>query len=405
MKQWHIQQGSRVDGPHGLESLKHLFKVGVITKESFVSEVGSNSWIKLREIPEYLPELLGAKSYAPKQEPNIPTSSPEVFHRPGYWARFFARSFDMSLISIPVITISSIYAADIFPGIAELLSTQQGLYKYSIAAMPVVLLVEALLQFFFGNTPGKWLLGIHIIGSISNPPTLRKQIARSILVWIIGLGGCIPILNFIPMYVQYRIILNGRRATYDKILDLDVIWRKPAWWKLAIFMALFLATWAFHGLINSINKINLRDNDSSAIIWVNPNTKKQVALPIGQDWDTLTSDSEMLELTERSTDRNIVHWTSTKDNRTFLQFVDAQISAVEENYHLDNPGVLIGHKGVQSWKMHGHSINNPARKVRVIIKEDLKFFWGFAEFNTLGPKTRDTTLLNRIIDSLWTTRE
>ncbi len=91
-----------------------------------------------------------------------------------------------------------------------------------LVIIPSALLLDALVQGVFGNTPGKQLLGIQPVTWRGKRLTIIDSFQRNFLLWRFGfLFGLLPLLPF-SLYGQWRRVCNGSRTGYDDQLHLRV---------------------------------------------------------------------------------------------------------------------------------------------------------------------------------------
>ena len=91
-----------------------------------------------------------------------------------------------------------------------------------VIAIPLVLLLEAVVFELFGTTFGKWAFSIRIRDTIGHPVSSWIYFKRLIRLWASGLGLGLPIVSLIVPWFQYRKVRSGFNATYDESLRLRV---------------------------------------------------------------------------------------------------------------------------------------------------------------------------------------
>lgn len=133
----------------------------------------------------------------------------------GPWRRFLARNIDIWLLQLPIAycLASTLIAIDAAWGIW--LQKPNSGYLFFWLCLPAVLLAEALVFGFFGNTPGKALLGLRVTTIGVAKPSFNDYLSRLVGVYWYGLGTGIPLVFLIPMISQYKRLQLGREATYD----------------------------------------------------------------------------------------------------------------------------------------------------------------------------------------------
>ncbi len=136
-------------------------------------------------------------------KPNV--TSREGKTRP--WVRYWARSFDYYLFSVPWLFLVSIGQE---PG----LSSGNSL----VSAMIIVFLwmfIEAWLLSYYGTTPGKWLFRTRLSHPYGRQITYLQALVRSMKIWMRGLGIGIPIVSLITLIVAYTRIERRGVTSWD----------------------------------------------------------------------------------------------------------------------------------------------------------------------------------------------
>jgi uncharacterized RDD family membrane protein YckC len=131
----------------------------------------------------------------------------------GTWPRYWARMFDITLLSL-IVGGGLVYAVSAIYGPA-ILDSRSFTIVSTIILFPIVFGVDALIQFTFGNTPGKRLAGIRVETAAGQRPTLYQCLMRNLWVWVRGIGLGIPLLNIAAMIACYMKVRNGGLTSWD----------------------------------------------------------------------------------------------------------------------------------------------------------------------------------------------
>ncbi len=157
-----------------------------------------------------LKEKTAAAANRPRCRPDkgpLSKPPPVALSFPPVWlARFVARSVDGTLFAIVFGYIG------VFQHIRHPVAGRQA---FVFAVLILWAFVEANLLSGPGTTPGKWLLGIHVITYQGNKPALLAAFKRSIGVWWYGLGaGILPVMP-VMMAVNFLRLARHRPAPWD----------------------------------------------------------------------------------------------------------------------------------------------------------------------------------------------
>ena len=137
----------------------------------------------------------------------------------GAFRRWTARCVDMlccGVIVMPVLMSGLMYfgACSAFTKFSYVIGC--------VIAIPLSLLLEAVVFELFGTTFGKWAFSIRVRDSIGHPASSWIYFKRLVRLWASGLGLGLPIVSLIPPLVQYRKVHSGSSTTYDESLGLRV---------------------------------------------------------------------------------------------------------------------------------------------------------------------------------------
>jgi len=122
---------------------------------------------------------------------------------PGHpWRRYFARSLDLSLYTLPI------YAFALRGPIAN---WDSPLFRLVLSyfAIGLMFLMEPLFLHFWGTTPGKWVFGIRIRDSQGNKLSISEGFARFIALFSHGMGYGIPFYSLYREYKSWKLCKDG----------------------------------------------------------------------------------------------------------------------------------------------------------------------------------------------------
>jgi len=85
---------------------------------------------------------------------------------------------------------------------------------------------ESIIIYFFRNTLGKFLFRIDLSFNDKKEWTYFNCLKRSFLVWFLGIGMGIPILNLLAMMIAYRRLLKNNITIWDEKLNITISFKK-----------------------------------------------------------------------------------------------------------------------------------------------------------------------------------
>ncbi|MBL8499555.1 MAG: RDD family protein [Nitrosomonas sp.] len=125
------------------------------------------------------------------------------------WVRYWARMFDLYLISIVSGIAISILDPDAF-------SEQSSDQLFGFAVIFAWVFIESLFLSTTGTTPGKWLFKIRLIPSSGETADYSTAFSRSFKVWWRGFGIGFPLVSLITLIVSYNKLTKNGITTWDR---------------------------------------------------------------------------------------------------------------------------------------------------------------------------------------------
>ncbi|QOY92938.1 RDD family protein [Massilia sp. UMI-21] len=203
----------------------------------------------------------------------------------GAWARWFARSFDVWWQTALVAGVLGYILGQSSPAFLRWLETPFGWKLFGLACIPGALLVDAALHALAGNTPGKALLGLHLVGVDRRAPGLRELVGRNLRLWRSGLALGLPAISLLAMARQGLRLRKGLQASYDR--NAFLVRARPVG-----RLAKGVFAMAFTGMLAAIiafDAIDRQDSQQAAAMleappyaWDNPVTGR--AAPVSAQW-------------------------------------------------------------------------------------------------------------------------
>ena len=161
----------------------------------------------------------------------------------GPWSRLIARTIDLFI----EMTVASAFFHFVLDCLAFSIPATLGM----IICTPFCFILDSIVYTLFGNTLGKWLLGVRIVdkkGIVINPDTYFSR------NWKVYFSGCalgVPFLGYITMMRQYIHFSKTQSASYDEEPGLKVVNHNKMWLKAAIGVILFIGIATFEFLLNA----------------------------------------------------------------------------------------------------------------------------------------------------------
>lgn len=130
------------------------------------------------------------------------------------WPRFWARLFDVYLLSIPAAFIMGL----VFPALFVVGSDGRppNTFLIGAACLPLVLLLDAFITSVFGTTPGKALAGLHVADLERRNIGLETSLKRNALVWFKGLALGVPIIALFTYKSGYDAVKSNGLTSWDE---------------------------------------------------------------------------------------------------------------------------------------------------------------------------------------------
>ena len=136
------------------------------------------------------------------------------------WPRAFARLFDL-LWEIPVALFALLLLASKTGSGSVAIGSIEFLFVLFLA-LPLALLLDAIIAGIFSNTPAKAIIGVKATSSRGERLDLRTHLRRNFGVWTDGLSLGIAPITIFSMLRQFKRVSGRREAIYDERLHVRV---------------------------------------------------------------------------------------------------------------------------------------------------------------------------------------
>jgi uncharacterized RDD family membrane protein YckC len=302
---WYIENNRKM-GPVSESELLSLFSDGKIGLATLLWRAGLEAWTPLEKIPElddiraeepppipFAEDLIVISEGSQKEHAPVPERRVE---RTPIWSRYFARQFDIMWESILIIFLAASIFTFLNPSFSDWVSKDSNDYLFAFLVFPFVFVFDAGIYRLFGNTPGKALNGIKISTVEGNALSFSQYLSRNFVVWVQVACG-IPLVCFIPMYLQSRRLRNGQKASQDETDGYNVVRIMPRPLSRVCFVLAYLGVAMIFGIMNEIDKSqsnSVTTTDSGSPLnspipsysWTNPQTNSVVTIDGSWTYET-----------------------------------------------------------------------------------------------------------------------
>lgn len=246
-------------GPFTIYRIKEMIDADDLSPDELGWHEGLEKWCALKDIPVIASTLKSLEKKPPQADElsegeqdlekgnkislPLPSSSPSEKTNPPLYSsqnvrpfiRFWARMFDYLLLNLLVWFVFAPPQIPTLPSdptdLLEFLRNLNGMIpqeeQIRIAmiqggALFVWNFIEALLISSFGTTPGKMLFNISVRRKNGKQLNYSEAIGRSLLVWLLGIGLGITILQFLAMSFSLFYLLNKGETLWDRRLQTQI---------------------------------------------------------------------------------------------------------------------------------------------------------------------------------------
>jgi hypothetical protein len=222
---WYVHRGEREIGPLGEDSLRALVGTGQVTADTPLWREGLPGWTAAAA----LPGVLGPRAAAPALRAG---TTPYELARP--WRRYWARYLDIGISVLLVAVLLDAIWPTLFTSY-DALAGQKWKWTPLLLLLPVAMVMDTLIYWALGNTPGKAIAGIRVLEEGGRRP-LRAlaHLGRNFGVYGFGLG-----LGFAPATL-ITLIYSYLRARAAKVS----IWDRYSHSRAYAFSSAAVRTWA-----------------------------------------------------------------------------------------------------------------------------------------------------------------
>lgn len=418
---WYEDRGKR-QGPVSQVALQDLISEGRLGPDTPVWSRDTRTWQPIRRHkqfsfgrgrhtppavtpPEPMQPLAPAAALqpAPQALPRLDDHVHDVHDAElaGPWTRWLARSFDVWWEILLVGFVTGMVLGVAAPSVLEMPGFELVL---GVLCVPAAMVFDALLVAWFGNTPGKSLLGLRVGRADGSALTFLQQLRRNLWVWISGFALGLPLIGLLTMARQHRRLKDGQQASYDgdawRVFAQPVpTGRRVAFWLGVVVLILV------QGAFEVGRKLDERQAalpEVSASTWINPVTGMTATLAPG--WQHAQQadggGGEMHRFLHAGGKAMLLMRRERLDGMSLASYARAFDESTGDEWALDE-GRMGDFRGALSWSAHGRRQGETTRmRVRLVQVEDT--VWEVTA--VLSPPLRDAeTLAETLSSEVWDT--
>ncbi|MGQ3089251.1 MAG: RDD family protein [Methylophilus sp.] len=401
MTAWWYSENNKNIGPIEEDELVVLLQSGKVSHQTLLWREGYASWQPFAEITE----LAFLHNVMPASADLKPVTPPLIYATAGRWKRFFARIFDLWLALLIVTFGSGYILGQVSIAFIEFINNANN-HLIGILYLPLGLVLDAAIYHFFGNTPGKAILGLKVVKNIDLPLTSREYLSRNFSLWGSGLAFGLPLINLFTMANQFGRLKKGEQASYDIPGDFAVKARPLAGWKWWLFAILFSSLFAVVLFLN-IKERELQAKHRGVAAnyhWINPVTNNLAI--INSSWESSEKKNPDGQIYYMFTEQNkyaaIVFAVEEVPGLALEQYVQAFIQNASQNMQFWNGGTY-DLKGVNHrWQGWGAMLDDKDNRFRVELIQNEDKVWRIVSIQS-KPYEYSDAMVDKLKTELWKT--
>lgn len=227
-ERWYVRTENETLGPYEGWRIKEMIESRQVGRQTLIARVGAAEWSAIKDIPVF-DTLVRADKGSSARQPVMPSPSPMAdvggVRYAGFWIRVGAYLIDYIIVNVIVVVISG--AVGLLIGLVVGLSHQDDQSTIgSLAGGIGAVIALAVIIFYYVRfnsgpwqaTPGKRLVGIHIITESGQPVSGWLAFGRYFAYMLSGLPLC---LGF--MWVGWN---EEKKGFHDMVCKTRVIYGK-----------------------------------------------------------------------------------------------------------------------------------------------------------------------------------
>lgn len=411
MSNWWYSDG-RNKRKIALEEIVERIEKGELKAETLVWKEGMLAWRPLGEVPDLAPLLDAVPPPLPtRSTPTALAKRPVASLPAGPWARYFARSIDLSWEML-ALAFASLYVSQFLPG------GLPGLTRFEIPGavsdvaltmtfIPLALGLDVIIFRLFGNTPGKAILGISVRNADSSRLRGSQYFYRNVGFWVRGILFGVPFISLIALYGQYSNLKTSGSTDYDLESKTVVNARPFAWWRALIATSIGILLLATSSILQypshpDDTSTTEASKSSPVFTWKNPATERSVI--INERWRFSES---------RASDGKPIYTFNLADESALVLIATEELSHVEIDRYsrairkslgsyirFPEDGRVTSRLQLPSWYGEGVLVEDTQSKCTLEVVQADTVFWRIVTIQR-APHEKSTAAVWAIRDALW----
>ena len=158
------------------------------------------------------------------------------------WARYWSRSLDFAIWSLPAGIILYILLPH---GLSNILRSDGAGILRQFTAFPIVLVLDAMCLAIFAQTPGRAIAGIRVTRQDGTSLEFILAVKRNFLLYFKGLALGLPIVSLFTMISAYGKVKDGKETNWDEKFNTVVVSEDGCVERTSIVAFLYVALTVF----------------------------------------------------------------------------------------------------------------------------------------------------------------
>ncbi len=222
MEIWIVEKGEK-QGPFEAYEVRGRIEEARLTGDELAWHKDQEKWVALREM-----DIFRSAFEESREVPDSPPPAPPGPPRP--YRRFFARWFDVHLYFLLLCSVVRFSGYDRLDAMMP---------SWALFSLLLFVLLEAIVLHLTKTTPGKFLLGLRVVGPEEEALSLRAALVRSLRAYILGLGLMVPLLTGICHVYCFWYLMRSKEAPWDAASQNRVRGTRLLPFRIVVFGMLF----------------------------------------------------------------------------------------------------------------------------------------------------------------------
>ncbi|WP_438979030.1 RDD family protein [Polynucleobacter sp.] len=301
------------------------------------------------------------------------------------WRRFFARNFDLYLEIMLLSIFAQFTLAKYSTWYVNLINTPNNDIVIAIIFTPFALLLDAIICQLFGNSLGKYLLGIEV-RKIKGQLSLQDWINRSGGVWFNGYALGFPLFNIYTFLKQKGRIDKGQPTTYDERGGFQVFARELTKFQIVraviLFSLVYFLVFGMQVYTKEQDRAVQKIDNSPPYTWQNPVTGIEISVsPIWKYLTAKNGDGQPYWQFTETTDHAAIVLGIETGIIDMSTYVDLFRKSVSSTMQFNDGGRFFELNGFQVWEAYG-AMSGVDGRLKVQVRQIGNNFWRVVTIQT-----------------------